>query len=286
MDPRRAGLLCLLCILGIAIPRCHADLGGAVEQCKERMRARGYECFEEGRAGIDSSPLEDVPIGSGNAQGEHREMCGAARDMWAANGMGEPDAHDAMTVLADGTVCVRRSGAGRNDSDGEIARSTPTEGRKLAGNFADSTPARRFLREAGVGSGGSGRGVLQLGGGGSFGVEPGLPDTSFGRVRVPLDRSTDEPLRMVGQLSLGCSATLVGPCHYLTAGHCVWNDETFQLRAGMDFNPGRNGRELGNPLGRWQAVQVHPATGFALYGDGTSDAALVQVVGTPGLELG
>jgi glutamyl endopeptidase len=74
------------------------------------------------------------------------------------------------------------------------------------------------------------------------------------------ERVTDTtvfPFRAIGYLGTGCSGTLVGPRHVLTAGHCVYNVKTDKWYETVDFWPGQNGGE--SPYGRvaWQrAVSV------------------------------
>ena len=131
-----------------------------------------------------------------------------------------------------------------------------------------------------------------------FGEEPGLPSTAGGRVRVPINKSADFPFRTIGNVNSFCSATLVGPCHYLTNGHCVFTPLGRRAEPGdgfnpggkydprVNFNPGRNGAVLREPLGRFQPLQVYPSIQWALFANSTADAAIVQVEGRPGDELG
>ncbi|CAD7701077.1 unnamed protein product [Ostreobium quekettii] len=265
------------------------------------MAARGYECGAGSKAGGERSSW---PMGGGE------EM----RDAWLARAgaLRDEAGGSAVTILADGTMCVRRgrgapeagtarSGAGRK---GDRRKSAPKDWalrRRLAASRGPGG-LLGFDADPGVGevdaadgvvdpvsavNGGDGlvngvgrRRVMQ--GGGAFGEEPGLPATSRGRVRVPADSSVEEPFAWIGQVGRFCSGALVGPCHYLTAGHCVWDPDGLQVSSGANFNPGRNGEEQRQPLGQFQALQIYPSIKWTLFNNYTSDVAIVHVQGTPG----
>ncbi len=59
-----------------------------------------------------------------------------------------------------------------------------------------------------------------------------------GRTRVYT--TTSNPYKNIGRISLGCTGTLVGPRHVLTAGHCV-SDGRGNWYSSLDFSAGQNG---------------------------------------------
>ncbi|MCA9221940.1 MAG: serine protease, partial [Planctomycetales bacterium] len=62
------------------------------------------------------------------------------------------------------------------------------------------------------------------------------PDT-----RVRVNSTTSFPFRAAGRIDIGCTGTLVGPRHVLTAGHRVYNINTDQWYSRLDFTPAQNG---------------------------------------------
>ena len=60
--------------------------------------------------------------------------------------------------------------------------------------------------------------------------------------RVRIRGTTRYPFRTVGRIDNGCTGTLIGPRHLLTAGHCVYNIRNDRWYSALGFSPGQNGR--------------------------------------------
>lgn len=81
--------------------------------------------------------------------------------------------------------------------------------------------------------------------------------------------------------------TLVGPCHVLTAAHCIYDAKNQQWSDKLGFTPGRTGGGAWEPHGRAEARSTNVMLGWQLFSDYTADLGLVvldrrigDVVGT------
>ncbi len=85
------------------------------------------------------------------------------------------------------------------------------------------------------------------------------------------------PWRMIGQIesgSGGCTGTLVGPRHVLTAGHCVYDSVAKQwLTNGMVFNPGRD--ENNKPFANSNVERAYTTTAWTEQGEQKWDFGLI-----------
>ncbi|GMH45431.1 hypothetical protein BSKO_13388 [Bryopsis sp. KO-2023] len=88
-------------------------------------------------------------------------------------------------------------------------------------------------------------------------------------------RNSKYPFSAIGQLDNGCTGTLVGPCHVLTAGHCVFDPQTRNWSRNLGFTPGRTGSDIWPPHGRAEYRDKQVMIGWQLLSNYSSDIGLI-----------
>jgi glutamyl endopeptidase len=102
--------------------------------------------------------------------------------------------------------------------------------------------------------------------------------------RVQVTATGDYPYRAVGSIAIGCTGTLVGPHHVLTAGHCVYNVDNNKWYKRIEFSPGQNGEQF--PYGTVAWKKALTVNGWTENHDERFDYAMIILDGDIGNQTG
>lgn len=102
--------------------------------------------------------------------------------------------------------------------------------------------------------------------------------------RVQVTPTTYWPWITMGRIDVGCTGTIVGPRHVITAGHCVYNTDTDSWYYNLNFSPAQDGSYL--PFGTVAWSVAITTTGWTVNHDRNYDYAMLILADTIGYTTG
>lgn len=108
----------------------------------------------------------------------------------------------------------------------------------------------------------------------------------FGKyLREQITDASKAPYSFVGKIGTSCTATLIGPKHIITAGHCVFDYNRQEWMTYLFFTP----RQIENgeyPFGRIKAKKVYLQKEFTEKADPDYDFAVIELAEAIGDKVG
>ena len=102
--------------------------------------------------------------------------------------------------------------------------------------------------------------------------------------RIQVTPTTYWPWVTIGRIDLGCTGTIVGPRHVITAGHCVYDTDTDTWYYNLDFTPAQDGSYA--PFGTVAWYAAITTTGWTVNHDRNYDYAMLVLADNIGYTTG
>lgn len=103
--------------------------------------------------------------------------------------------------------------------------------------------------------------------------------------RTQITDAREFPYRVIGQLEIGCTATLIGPKHIITAGHCVYSLRDEKFETDLQFFPGQTDRYK-KPFGQIDWKKIFIPRQYVNFQDKSFDFAVIELAEAIGDKIG